>query len=533
MSTKLPNPLSIPFFRALWIATVFSNIGTAMHETGAQWLMTSLSPSPLMVSLVLTVTALPIVILSIPSGSMADIFDRRKILLITQAIMVLIAGLLAFLTLTDLITTELLLVITFVLGLGAAMSTPSMIGMSLSLSKNSDKRTAISLGGVGINIGRAAGPAIAGFLMVFAGPWIVFALNAVTFVGLISVLVAIRNDPQEKELFPEHVIGAIQDALRYVRHSPKVHALLIRDGAFAFFGSVIFALLPLYAKIELGLDSDGFGMLGGSFGIGAIICGFFILPKIQQRLSVDKVVVTGSIMFAGVMFVFATHSEFTSLLGALFICGIAQILVMSSLNFAAYKSSPVWIGLRILSVHLLIFQASITIGSIVWGSLAEMYGMPMTFMIAGVGILAAFIVMIKFRLPAKDTKDLIPSMHWPTPQVIEEIDKDDGPVLVQIQYNIEPKDFEKFGAEMQNLKEIRLRDGSMSWHLFHDMVQENRFIETFLVGSWSEHMRQHERFTTEDKEIQDIVNSFHKGDNPPKVSHYMSERLGHKKDNNK
>lgn len=524
MSETKTNPLTIPLFRILWIATVTSNIGTSMHEAGGQWLMTSLSPSPLMVSLILTVTALPIVILAIPSGALADILDRRKLLIVTQFLMMIVAGIFAILTFYEIITPEMLLILTFVLGLGAAINMPSMIGMSLALAGTSDKQTAISFGGIGINIGRAVGPAVAGILIVFAGPWIVFLLNACTFTGIMAVLFYLRKDPRDRDPFPEHVIGAMRNGLKYVRHSPKVHSVLVRDGAFAFFGSAIFALLPLLSRRELELNSDGFGMLLGFFGVGAILSGFFVLPKIQKKISLDGIVLTGSILTAIVMFTLATQHEFILLLAVMIVSGIAQIFVMASLNFAAYKSTPKWVGLRILSVHVLIFQASITIGSIVWGTLAQLYGIPTALVISGIGILAGLIVMLKFKLPAKNDDELVPSMHWSIPQISQEINLDDGPVLVEIQYNVESKNSNYFYNEIQKLKEIRLRDGSINWHLFHDLEVPERYVESFIVSSWAEHMRQHERITVDDKKIQDKVNTFHTGDDPPVVSHMIAQR---------
>ena len=283
------SPLRQPVFRALWIATVASNIGTWMHDVGAGWLMTSLAPSPLMVALVQVATNLPVFLLALPAGALADVVDRRRLLLVTQSWMLAAAVALGSLTIAGVTTPWVLLSLTFVLALGAAINAPAWQTITPELVSRQELPAAITLSGVGINAARAVGPARAGLIIAATNPGVVFLLNGVSFLGIIVVLYHWRRPPQESVLPAERFIGAMRAGMRYVRHAPALQAVLIRAGAFILFGSVLWALLPGLARFELAQGPSGYGILLGSLGLGAV-AGAAILPRTRQKVSGDKLV---------------------------------------------------------------------------------------------------------------------------------------------------------------------------------------------------------------------------------------------------
>ena len=404
------------------------------------------------------------------------------------------------------------------------------MGASLELVPRSEARHAITLGGISVNIGVAVGPTLGGIIVAASGPWFVFMLNAISFVGLIVFLHRWKRSTNFGELPPERVFGAMRAALRYIRHSPHIHGLFIRDLAFSIFGSALMALLPILTRHDLHLNSTSFGILAGCFGLGAILSGFVVLPRLPKKLSMEWRVGGAIVIFASTMTILAYKPDFVILCLAMIAGGIAQLTIMSSLNFATYRSAPKWVGIRVLAVHILVFQAGMTGGSVLWGILANQIGVPSTLIFASLGLLIGLITMVRHRLLSGKDVDMTQSLHWPIPQVASDLHPDDGPVLIEIEYIIDNSKSNEFEYEIQNLKNLHLRDGAISWGLFRDVANPSRYVETFVAESWLEHLRQHQRVTKTDKEIQDKVNSFHVGATEPIVDHFIGAKMP-KKDN--
>jgi MFS family permease len=509
-------------FRALWIANTASNIGTFMQSVGSAWLMTSLSASPLTVALLQTATSLSIVLLALPAGALADVFDRRRLLLITHYFMLVVAATLALLTLTGFITPSILLLFTFLLGLGAAVSIPSAMGSAMELVPKPDAQHVITLGGISINIGFAVGPILGGLVVASYGPWFVFMLNALSVVGLIIFDHRWHRAPYSGQLPPERVVGAMQAALRYVRHSRHIHGLFVRDLAFSISSSSLMALLPVLTRQVLGLGSTGFGVLVGCFGLGAIIGGFIVLPRLANKLSIEWTVGGAILVFASTLITLAYQPNFVILCFAMITGGIAQLMIISSLNFSAYRSAPKWIGIRVLSIHILVFQAGVTGGSILWGILADLLGVPNALLLASIALIGGLTAMTHYKLllHGKDL-EIVPALHWPLPQVTAYTRPDDGPVLIQIEYIVDRAKSKDFESAIEGLKNVRLRDGATNWGIFHDIATPGHYVETFMAESWAEHLRYHERFTNIDREIENRVLSFHIGKAAPVVNHFI------------
>ena len=346
-------PLRTPVLRALWIASVVSNIGTWMHDVGAAWLMTSLTPSPLLVALMQTATSLPIFLLALPGGALADIVDRRRLLLVTQSWMCATAVALGLVTLAGVTTPAVLLALTFALGLGAALNMPAWQATTPEMVPRAQLLAAVALGGVGFNVTRAVGPALGGLIVAVAGSGAVFLLNALTFLGVIGAVYTWRRPPRERRLPPEHVLGAMRAGVRYVRHAPLFRTVLVRTAVFIICGSATWALLPVVGRRDLGLSALGYGVLLGCLGLGAV-AGSAVLPRLRARLSVDALVIVATIIFGAATLALAHLRSFPLLSAVMLVAGVAWIALMSSLNVAAQVAILGWVRARALAVYLLL-----------------------------------------------------------------------------------------------------------------------------------------------------------------------------------
>ncbi len=505
----------------LWMAALVSNIGTWMQNVGGAWLMTSLSPSPLLVALIQTASSLPILLLALPAGALADIVDRRRLLILSQALMLAAAGTLSSLTILHLTTPILLLVLTFALGLGSALNAPAWQAMIPELVPREDLTAAIALGGINYNAARAIGPALGGIVVAWAGAGATFALNAASFLAVIAVLYRWERVPRPGLLPAERMLGAMRAGLRYVRHAPALRATLVRTAAFTIGGSAVWAVLPLVARFELGLQASGYGLLLGSFGAGAI-AGGACLPRLAQILSRHMLTGITSAVFAVAMLALSRTTNVTAACAVMAVSGAAWTMTMSMLNVAAQLSVPGWVQGRALSCYQMVLQGAMAGGSALWGFAASALGVRASLLYASIAIVVGLLTMVRFRLAADGELAVDPAPHWPLPELGGELDPDSGPVLVTVEYLIEPERAAEFSRAMRPLRRIRLRDGAIFWGLFFDTAQPGRFVEYFLIESWLEHLRQHQRGVLADLELQERARSFHIGASPPVVSHQVS-----------
>ncbi|WP_242055716.1 MULTISPECIES: MFS transporter [Nostocales] len=516
-SLSMWTPLRQPVFRALWTASAVSSVGTWMHDVGAAWLMTSLSPSPFLIALMQAASSLPFFLLALPAGALADVVDRRKMLLWTQGWMLLIAALLGFLTLANITTPWILLVLTFALSLGSSMNMPVWQAVTPELVEKEQLPQAVTLSGIVVNLSRSIGPALAGIIIAQAGTGAVFLLNAASFVGVILVVYQWRRTPQKSGLPTERFIGAVQAGIRYVRHAPTFQSVLIRTSAYILFASALFALLPLLGRRELKLDALGYGIILGFWGIGGL-AGAFILPKLRQQFSIDKLVAGSSVLMGIMLLALGTVRNFYVVCALMLLVGIASLSCMVSFTVSAQTAVPTWVRARALSVHLLVFQGCMTLGSLFWGAVAQSTSITVALTTAGVGLIGGVALTARYRLRCAEKLDLRSSLHWDQPPIAFEPCPNDGPVLISLEYRIDPANAEEFTKAIQALSQIRRRDGAIRWGLYQDLSDPGRFLETQIVESWAEHKRQFERITNSDRLIEERVRSFHIGEKPPKVS---------------
>ncbi|SFI53449.1 MFS transporter [Albimonas pacifica] len=517
------GPLAHPVFRALWLATIVSNVGTWMHDVGAGWLMTSLSPSPLLVALVQTATTLPMFLLALPAGALADIVDRRRLLLGAQSLGLVAAMTMAILAAGGLVTPLILLGATAVLGVAAALSAPVFQAIVPELVSRRALPDAIALNSLGVNISRAVGPALGGVVVALAGTPAVFALNAVSVLGVLAVLVAWKRPAADRTLPPEHFVGALKAGYRYTRHSPQMRLVLLRAGAFFVFGSALWAMLPLIARRGLGLDAAGYGVLLGCMGAGAV-AGALGLKRLRARVPANPLSVGATLLFALATLALALTRQAWVAGLVLFLAGLGWIGMLTSLNLAAHMASPGWVKARALAVYLLTLQGAMTGGSVLWGALASGAGVPAALAVAGAGQALAAVLALRWRLPREAAADLAPSHHWAEPVVHARPDADRGPVLVEIAYRVDPDRQAAFVAALRGFKSRRQRDGAIRWDVWEDVADPGRVVETFVVESWVEHQRQHARTTRADQIDQALLLEHHLGDAPPVVRHLLRPR---------
>ena len=519
-----PQPSAMaPFrhkaFAILWIATVASNIGTWMHDVGAGWLMTELAPSPVMVAAVQAATTLPIFLFALLAGAIADTVDRRHLLIWVNIAMGIAALAMAFLVHFDLVTPWVLLLFTFLFGTGAAFIAPAWQAIVPKLVPREDLSSAIALNSMGINVSRAIGPALAGFLIVAAGLAAPFLVNAISVIGIVLALFFWRPAAEAKStLPPEHIFGAIRAGLRYAWNSPALKATLIRAAAFFLFASAFWAMMPLIAREILNGGATLYGILMGAVGAGAV-GGALILPKIKQRLGADGTVAVGTIGTAAVMALMAIAPNQIAAVGASALAGLFWIAVLSSLNVSAQTALPDWVRARGLSVFLTVFFGAMSLGSLTWGKVAAETSIPTALLIAAAGAVVLVPLVRKAHLQLGAGMDLSPSMHWPEPIVVGDISPD-GPVMIQITYKVAPSAQPDFTEQMQALATSRRRGGGYRWSLMRDAADPQSFTESWWEASWLDHQRQHQRVSQMDAALQDKIRALLIPGTEPEVRHF-------------
>jgi MFS family permease len=508
-------------FTVVWIALVVANVGTWMYNAASGWLMTSLDPDPFTVALVQVATTLPIFLLAIPAGALADIVDRRRFLLVMEILVTAMSAVFAVFVCLNLVTPSILLLFAVMIGVGGALSAPAWQAIVPQLVPKEDLAPAVSANSVGFNISRAIGPALGGSIIAGLGIAAPFWLNAVSNLGVVGALWWWRPSQTRGQRLPAEAIGnAIVAGVRYARHNRHLQATMIRAVGFFLVGSAYWALLPLVARQQIAGGPELYGILLGALGTGAVL-GAFGLPWLNSKLGPDRLIAAGTLGTVIALLLFGLARDTITGLLASFIAGVAWICVLASLNVSAQLALPEWVRGRGLALYMTIFFGALSLGSLIWGKLAGLLGLATTHFVAAVIAAAVTPLTWRWKLQTGATLDLTPSMHWPVPITTREIEHDRGPVLVTVEYRIAPKNRNAFLVCMDELALERRRDGAYRWRIFEDVAEEGHFVETFLVASWLEHLRQHERVTNADRLVQDAIARFHMA-GTPKVTHLIA-----------
>jgi MFS family permease len=514
-------PLRHPLYRALWIAQLVSNVGTWMQVVGAQWLMGSLGGSPFQVVLVQAAVTLPVCLVALPAGALGDILDRRSLLLVSHALMLSVAALLAFLTFTGAVSPSLLLAMTFALALGQGLSVPSWQSIVPELVDRPEIPPAAALSGVNNNLARAVGPALGGAVVAAAGPGWTFALNAASFIGTAAVIARWRRPPAERVLGPEHIVAAMRSGLAYVRHAPQLRAVLARAALFVVPAGALWAVLPVLVREDLGLGSGGYGLLLGDVGLGAVL-GAIAIARVRRMHSTDELLVGASVALAAACATCALVRSIEAVAVALVVAGAAWIGATTSLNGTAIAVLPGWVRSRGIALYTLVFQGGQALSAIAWGVATQYAGAR-----AALGMVAGSLVVGLAgarRWPMPETSEaIVVPRPWPVePALRLAPDPDRGPVLIIVDYRVPPEHHDEFRERMHAIGRARRRTGAEQWGLFQDGADPDAFVETFVVATWEEHLRQHgERSTAADRDELAEAVALATSSGPPRVRHLL------------
>ena len=495
-------PLRHPTFRALWLANLVASLGAWMQNTGAGWLMTSLDPNALLVSLVQAATILPVFLLALPAGALADILDRRRFLIGTQSWMLLAATALAALTLAHMIGAWGLLGFTFAIGMGTAMNGPAWGAVIPEVVPREDFVQAIALGGIGFNLARAVGPAIAGFVVLWGGAGLTFTLNAVSFLAVIGVLVLWRRRERRHALPPEHLLSAIRAGMRFARHTPAMRAAIIRGIAFFLPNAAPWAMLPLVVREQLHLGAGTYGMLLGLMGIGGVASGL-LLPAMRRQATRGRIVLVSSLVSCGGMGLLAISHHWAPASIGMLLFGIGWVAVGSTTQASAQLVCPPWVRARALALYQLAVNGALAIGSFLWGGLATRTGLEWALGAAAISGLVLILATLGFGLDHEATIVAAPppTPDASAPEIGRMLRRARGRVLETLRYRVAPADRDAFLAVMAEVRHVRGRSGAVLWQLYEEVAQPNGWLELWAMESWTDHLRERSRLSEDDKDV--------------------------------
>jgi MFS family permease len=510
-------PLRSRIFLALFVAQLASNLGSLMQSVGAAWLIGDLDGSATLIALVQTATFLPMFLIGVPAGAIADLVDRRKLIVATQVAMMAAALALAVLSFSDRATPVAVLGLTFVLGLAGALSAPAFLAIQPDLVPKAQFGQAVALGAMTYNVGRALGPALGGLLVAAAGPGWVFVVNALSFLGILVVVWQWKPEQPTSAMPAETFSGATRAGLRYAAHTPMLRSVLARVMLLMFPGAALQALLPIVLRGPLDLGSGGYGVLLGAFGAGAALAAI-LRPRVDKRLAADPLLLVSSLVVAATLVIQGWVEQPAVVAVALFVGGFAWSSAAVMLMVSAQAALPSWVRARGMAFYTLVLTGCIAIGSALAGVLA-----------AGdlrrAHLIAAAIVTVgavaSRRWPITMTREIDQTMvPGDEPSIILAPSPKDGPVLVTVTYTVPEPAMAEFVTLMRYVERHRRRTGAYRWGVFRDLAVPDRFIETFVVSSWAEHLRQHHRRTAITDELLSGVQRYMTSENP--VGHYIS-----------
>lgn len=516
------SPLANGTYRNMWIANIASNLGGLIQAVGAAWMMASISTSENMVALVQASTTLPLMLFSLVAGAVADNFERRRVMLTAQTFMFVASFLLTVTAYLGLITPWSLLAFTFLIGCGVALNNPSWQASVGDMVSREDLPAAVSLNSMGFNITRSIGPAIGGMIVAAAGAAAAFAVNTLSYFALMYALWRWKPAIPKSHLPRENLGQAIGAGIRYMAMSPNLGKVLLRGFVFGVTASAIMALLPVVVRDLVSGGPLTFGAMLGAFGGGAII-GAMLNQRLRELLSSEDIIRLSFGGFAVATAVIGASTNVFVSSVALVVTGAFWVLALSLFNTVVQLSTPRWVVGRALSLYQTATFGGMAAGSSLWGVVAESHGV--TNALHASSLLMIFGVVIGFRLPmpAISSLDLNPLNRFNEPPLKLDIRPRSGPIVIQIDYEIDDADLTKFLTLMVERRRIRIRDGARNWTLMRDLENPEIWTETYHTPTWVEYVRHNQRRTQADAENADQLLSLHRGASRPRV-HRMIER---------
>ncbi len=515
------SPLRTPTFRLLWSVTLVANICMWMNDVAAAWMMTSLTTSPVLVALVQTASTLPVFLLGLPSGALADILDRRRYFIFTQFWVAVVAVLLCVALAFDAMNAPLLLALTFANGMGMAMRWPVFSALIPEVISKPMLPSAMALNAVAMNASRIVGPLVAGALIASAGTLWVFVLNAVLSIAAGLLLLTWQRPHVTHPLGRERLPSAMRVGLQFIKESPRMRAVIARTVAFFFMSTAIMALLPLTAK-----RFDGIGFISGagvftlllaSMGAGAII-GAMFLPRIRQMFTGEPLVLTGTLLQAASTVGVALAPNLPLAVVCMMTAGLSLISTANTLGVKAQMALPNWVRARGMSAYQMSIMGGTAIGAALWGKVAALSSVPVSLIAAAVTGVVCMLIVQRVFTDRQVLEDLSPSKAFQPPRHSK---PEEGRVVVHIEYLINPAKARRFRTLMQESRRSRMRQGALSWRLLHSMERPERYIEEIVDESWVEHLRRFDRITASDVALRERKLAFHVADTPPRVTRFF------------
>lgn len=513
---RLPTalvPLRNGTFRHLWIASVIGWLGTWLQNTGAGWLMTSLAPEPLIVAMVQAATIMPVFLLALPGGALADIVDRRVFLLGTQIWTITAASLLAILTISGGMTAGWLLVLTFAIGIGSALTNPAWSAIVPELVPREDMVQAIALNGIGYNLTRAVGPALAGFLILLGGSSLAFSMYAVSILAVISALFVWRRERRFTGLPREHFVSAMRAGMRFVRNTPAIQAAMVRTASYSIPASAPWALLPLFVRRDLDLGPGMYGVILGMMGIGGVTSGM-LLPIVRGKLSRGGTVVGCTLLSCAGMAIVGLSNHWIPASFGMLLFGLGWTSAFATIQAAAQLVCPPWVRARALSIYQLAQNGALTIGSFGWGWLGGKIGIPDTFLTASVVGLILMIIARFFsieaivRAVAAAPEQAAPLPEAPAAEFVPLLRNARGRIMEMAYYRVEPPQRVAFLRLMNEVHKVRGRAGAVFWQVYEDVAHPEGWVEVWSMESWTDHLREATRLSEDDKRLLTAVAIF-------------------------
>ena len=498
------SPLRHGRFRLFYVGSIASALGYTMQATVAAWLMATLTPSALMVALVQTASTAPSLLFGLLAGALADIVDRRRVVLMTQALLFAATVSLGIATLIGWIGPLTLLALTFLIGAGFTFYMPAQQASVNDLVSRQDLPRAVALSAVAFNLARAVGPALAGAIAAWIGTGSASIASACFFVVTIVAVRGWKKTTPALPGVPERLLAGVWSGLRYARHSPLMRALIIRNLSFSVCASALWALLPVIARDQLSLGAGGFGLLSAGFGTGAVI-GAMTIPRQIQRLSLNSVVSSSILLWVAATVLIASTGTTAVALVGMFGAGAAWVGVLASLSAGTQSAAPAWVRARAVAMNLVAVQASLALGSAVWGSLASLSGINIALFASAGTMLLLLILNRRVRVRLGNDADVMPGAQLPDLGLAVPPLPDDGPVLIQVEYRIAPENVTEFLRAIHAIERTRRRNGADDWRVFRDIAEQDCFVERYIISSWAEYVRQRSRMTVSDRQLQERV----------------------------
>lgn len=511
------SPLRHAPFRMFYFGSIGVALGYTMQATTAAWLMATLTPSPLMIALVQTASTAPTLLFGLVAGTLADIFERRQIILFTLVVLFAATFLLGGATISGVTGPVALLAMTFLIGTGFTFYLPSQQASVNGFVSRDELASAVALSAVAFNVARALGPALAGAIAAWYGIGIAFVIGALFFTLMFLALRGWKGRERPLPGVPERLLSGVRSGVRYARHSAAMRSLIIRNLNFAVCASAFWALLPVIARDQLGLGAGGFGLLSAAFGTGAVTGALAIPGQLQSR-SLNAVVTSGVLLWTlAILLTAATGITALAVVGA-FCAGVAWVSVFASLSAGTQSSAPAWVRARAVGMNIVAVQASLAIGSALWGGLATVVGTHIA-LAASAGLMVVLhLLNRRVRVAMGEEADITPGVQLPEMAIAAEPLPDDGPVLIQIEYRIDPEQRRPFLRAIHAVEATRRRNGAISWRIFRDLAEEGRFVERYIIASWAEYIRLRSRMTMTDRKVQDRVEQCQRNGVPVRVS---------------